>query len=73
MLVCSFFALSICISVYGISTTLQLGPGPEHMDDGGRIGLLQHMDDGGRIGLLQAILIHWCHGFFAIGLVFELS
>ena len=30
MPVCSFFALSICISVYGISTTLQLGPGPEH-------------------------------------------
>ena len=30
MLVCSCSALSICISVYGISTTLQPGPGPEH-------------------------------------------
>ena len=32
-----------------------------------------NMDDGGRIGLLQAIPIHWCHGFFAIGLVLEMS
>ena len=32
-----------------------------------------NMDDGGRIGSLQAIPIHWCHGFFAIGLVLEMS
>ena len=32
-----------------------------------------NMDDGGKIGSLQAIPIHWCHGFFAIGLVLEMS